>query len=367
MPTVPQDVLHTILSHLRGTSSIRDCALVSQTWLKIARYHLLPPPQSLELDQPTMVEFLQLYDAPLSSLKYVLFRELHLRQDLEPGDSYAEQRFHWRSRDPRPIVDTFLTKNLPLFSTINYLFLEWFDWDTLSPSALISLNTSFSSVKKLHLQYLAISKWDQLLHLISGFPALEKLLIGAGVPFDLAEDPSPAATCKIRHPNLRQLIFQGMVPSPMIRHLAHNIFYVSGIEFIFAQPHVFHASHEDETAEHFQAWVELLKTAGDHLTSFHIQPLYKPWNREESGCGLDKQDSPDPETWDLWDNALSTNYPDLDDTDDRTREVEIEVPGSTHRHIGIPYQRLMEMFGTWRGNLPNTAMKWDIQFAIRMA
>ncbi|KAG6834794.1 hypothetical protein H0H93_007344, partial [Arthromyces matolae] len=280
--TIPQDLLYPTLSNLCGTPSIRRCALVCREWLRVARYHLLPPPQLLDIDPLKMPIFLALYESPLSSLKYVSFRVLYLHQSLDPRKS--QPGFYWRNREPSPPVDIFLTKNLPFLSAINQLYLEGIDWDTLSQSAIVSLSTSFTSVRTLQLQYLAI-KQDQLSHLLTGLPTLETLQLGVRVPFDSPEDPLTLATDKIHHPNLHQLFFGEIVHPSVVRFLAHNVVYDSGIDWISADLRLFGSSHDYKRSEHFQVLAELLKTAGEDLKRFDIWAMYIPFVRDERGGG----------------------------------------------------------------------------------
>ncbi|KAF8063568.1 hypothetical protein FPV67DRAFT_1507137 [Lyophyllum atratum] len=261
---LPPELIDTVLSHLCGTPTIAACALVCHSWLPSARYHLLPPPKVLQLDQTQIVEFLNLIDSPRSTLSMLSFSTLHLAQntgvmDLDnpiPPDGNA-----WRSHTA---VRDFLVRDLT-FPSITSLFLEWIDWRTLSPTALASLHNSYKSVKELELRCIAFT-FPELCNLIAAPTALETITVRESVPFRSA--PWTVSSVQLRHPTLCKLAFSYPPPSWTIRFFTRAIEYTVGIAEISIDLSM---QFQGDTWQQFKACGELLEAAGTSLRALKLR------------------------------------------------------------------------------------------------
>ncbi|KAF8063566.1 hypothetical protein FPV67DRAFT_1783028 [Lyophyllum atratum] len=263
--SLPPELIDSILSHLCGTPSIAECALVCHSWLPGARHHLLSPAKVLRLDQVEIVEFLHLIDSPRSTLSMLPFSTLHLTQNRAvidwanpiPPDAYA-----WRKDTA---IRDFLLRDLT-FPSITSLFLEWLDWRTLSPMALASLHSNYKSLKELELRWIAFTS-SELCDLIAALTALEKITIGEGAPFD--SGPWTVNSVQIRHPSLCKLAFSDP-PSWMIRFFTRAIGYTAGIVEI-SMDHF-----RSDILELFKACGELLEAAGTSLRALKLRAAPPP-------------------------------------------------------------------------------------------
>jgi hypothetical protein len=273
--SLPPELIDSILSHLCGTPTIAECALVCHSWLPGARYHLLPHPKVLHLDQIQIAEYLRLIDSPGSTLSLVSFSTLHLAQNrvvIDWDNPIPPEGEVWRSHTG---VRDLLVRNLP-FPPITSLFLEWIDWRTLSQPALTSLHSSFKSVKELDLKWIAITL-PELGSLIAALTALEKITVGAGVPFDSA--PSTVDSVQITHSNLCKLAFTYPHPSWMIQFFSRAIQYFSRAIRYFSRA-IRHTAGivalsidlpMQGKSQEFKACGELLEIAGTNLRAFKLR------------------------------------------------------------------------------------------------
>jgi len=255
--SLPSKLINSILSHLCGTPSIAECALVCHSWLPSARYHLLPPPKVLHLDQIQIVEFLHLIDSPRSTLSLVSFSALHLAQNrvvMDWANLIPPEGDAWRNHTA---IRDFFVRDLT-FPSITSLFLECIDWRTLSPTALISLHSSYKSVKELELRWIAFT-FHELCDLIAALTALEKITVGEGAAFDSA--PWTIDSVQMTHPSLCKLVFSYPPPSWMIRFFARAIGYTAGIVGVSI----------DLQWQQFKACGELLKAAGTSLRALRLR------------------------------------------------------------------------------------------------
>ncbi|KAG6818086.1 hypothetical protein H0H93_006830 [Arthromyces matolae] len=237
-----QELLDIILSNLRGTSSIRECALVCRGWRRIARKYLLPPSEYLKIGHTGWSQFLELYDAPFSTLSFVSFKWLDI------GIVHR-----------RKLVDKFFTRNLSFQSQLTRLSINLVMIESLSPEALASLYRSFTSLKFLRLLVQGIDRCDLFSDLIT-IQSLETLSLRAPDP-NRFENSLDFGSQKKHHPNLRKLVFEGYIPECIIRLFARNIVYDAGINSI---------SVEALTPQ-FSALKELLEVAGDNLQELFVQ------------------------------------------------------------------------------------------------
>lgn len=277
--SLPPELINSILSYLCGTPSIAECALVCHSWLPSARYHLLPPPKVLHLDQIQIVEFLHLIDSPQSTLSMISFCTLHLAQNrviIDWANPIPPEENAWRKQTA---IRDFLIRDLPLPS-ITSLFLEWIDWRTLSPTALTSLHNSYTSVKELELRWIAFT-FSELCDLIAALTALEKLTIGEGVAFDSA--PWTVDSVQLTHPNLCRLAFSYPPSSWMIRFFARAIGYTAGIVGISIDLPI--QSHDNGRWQQFKACGELLEVAGTSLRALKLQTPHQilPLSVDDAG------------------------------------------------------------------------------------
>jgi len=270
--SLPPELIDSILSHLCGTPSIAQCALVCHTWLPSARYYLLPSPKVLHLDQIQIVEFLHLIDSPLSTLLLISFNTLHLAQNrviMDWANFIPPEGNAWRNHTA---VRDFLVRDLT-FPPITSLFLEWIDWRTLSPTALASLHSSYKSLKELELKWIAFTL-PELCNLIAALTALEKITVGEGAPFD--SSPWTVDSIQMTHPNLCKLAFSYPPPSWMIRFFARAIGYTAGIVGVSIDLPI---QFQNSQWQQFKACGELLEVAGTSLralelrASHHSRPL----------------------------------------------------------------------------------------------
>jgi hypothetical protein len=108
-------------------------------------------------------------------------------------------------------------------------------------------------VKELDLKWIAITL-PELGSLIAALTALEKITVGAGVPFDSA--PSTVDSVQITHSNLCKLAFTYPHPSWMIQFFSRAIRYTAGIVALSIDLPIQGKSQE------FKACRELLEIAG---------------------------------------------------------------------------------------------------------
>ena len=273
------EVINSILSHLCGTPSIAECALVCHSWLPSARYHLLPSPKVLHLDQIQIVGFLQLIDSPQSTLPMVSFSTLHLAQNrviMDWANPIPLNGNAWRNHTA---IRDFLSRDLP-FPPITSLFLEWIDWRTLSTTALTSLHNSYKSVKELELSWIVFTS-SELCNLIAALTALEKLTVGEGVGFDSA--PWTVDSVQLTHPNICKLAFSYPPPSWMIQFFARAIVHTAGIVGVSIDLAV--EFHNDGKWQQFKACGELLEAAGTSLRALKPQTSHQslPLSVDDTG------------------------------------------------------------------------------------
>lgn len=277
--SLPPELINSILSHLCGTPSIAECALVCHSWLPSARYHLLPPPKVLHLDQIQIVEFLHLIDSPQSTLSMVSFSTLHLAQNrviMDWANPIPPEGNEWRNHTA---IRDFLIRDLP-FPSITSLFLEWIDWRTLSPMALTSLHNNYKSVKELELRWIAFT-FSELCNLIAALTALEKLTVGEGAAFDSA--PWTVDSVQLTHPNLCKLAFSYPPPSWMIQFFVRAIGYTAGIVEVSINLPI--QSHNNSRWQQFKACGELLEVAGRSLQTLKLQTSHQslPLSVDDAG------------------------------------------------------------------------------------
>ena len=258
----PPELINLILSYLSGTPSIVECALVCLSWLPTARYHLLPPPKVLHLDQIQIVKFLHLIDSPRSTLSLVSVSTLHLAQNRVDMDWSNPVPFDGNAWRNHTAIRDFLVRDFK-FSPITSLFLEWVDWRTLSPTALTSLHSSYKSVKELELRWIAFTSYE-LCNLVAALTALEKLTVGAGAPFDSA--PWTVDAVQMTHPSLCKLSFS-FPPSWMIQFFTHTIGYAAGIVEVFID---IRQSHDGQ-GQQFKTYGGLLDAAGTSLRALKLR------------------------------------------------------------------------------------------------
>ncbi|KAG6882730.1 hypothetical protein C0993_009385 [Termitomyces sp. T159_Od127] len=273
--SMPAEILDSILSYLCGTASIAKCALVCQSWLPIARHHLLLPSRALYLNQFQIAEFVHLIDSPESTLSLVTINKLQLwqnavvkpdphdlpRADLTQGDEWMNE----------VAVQDLLARNLISFRSVKSLSLQAINWRTLSPSAVTSLHNNFTSVKELELKSISFTL-PELRRLLAALTALEKVTIGTGVPF--GPDPPTIDTVQISHPSLCHLVLKESSVSCMVQFFARAIQYISGITSI--------AIALDCNTEELEKCGELLETAGTSLRALILR--------------VSKIDTPSPDT-----------------------------------------------------------------------
>ncbi|KAF8063529.1 hypothetical protein FPV67DRAFT_250849 [Lyophyllum atratum] len=261
---LPPELIDSVLSHLCGTPTIAACALVCHSWLPSARYHLLPPPKVLHMNQIQIVEFLHLIDLPRSTLSLLSFSTLHLAQNrvvMDWDNPIPPDGNAWRSHTA---VRDFLVRDFE-FPSITSLFLEWIDWSTLSPTALASLHNSYKSVKELELRSIALS-FPELCNLIAALTTLEKITVGQCVPFD--SGPWTVNSVQLRHPTLCKLAFSYPPPSWMIRSFTRAIEYTAGIAEISIDLSM---QFQGDTWQQFKACGELLEAAGTSLRALKLR------------------------------------------------------------------------------------------------
>ncbi|KAG6895779.1 hypothetical protein C0992_012654 [Termitomyces sp. T32_za158] len=136
----------------------------------------------------------------------------------------------------------------------------WIDWRTLSPRAVTSLHSSFTSVKELELEWISFTL-PEFFRLIDALTALEKITISSGVPFDTPR--STIDTVQISHSRLRQLVFSDPQRGWMVDIFARAIRYTSGITSVSVKTYY--------NSEELKACGELLATAGKNLRGLKLR------------------------------------------------------------------------------------------------
>ncbi|KAL0577620.1 hypothetical protein V5O48_004381 [Marasmius crinis-equi] len=155
MPTLPLEVQILIFHHLKDSSSnfrgysstLAVCGLVCRAWVSPSRTALF---RRFVLDDQSVNEFLQLYDDPLETFSLARICQLDYQQSEVRRRIYLEDFdqpcctfnnvLKWQSSDGKRDFAT-------LLSSVEWIELGYFGWDTLDGEGRRRLAGCFASIK----------------------------------------------------------------------------------------------------------------------------------------------------------------------------------------------------------------------------